>query len=81
MINLAYIAFTYILIGEVIIFLLLTLPTPAGFKSALVRQFMGSNLRSKLMWVHLALCILAGVFFLDLAQTEVNYAAEKDRLR
>lgn len=81
MINLAYIAFLYILIAEMILFLLLTLPTPAGFKSALVRSFMGSNIRSTLMWVHLALCILAGLFFLDLAQTEVNYAAEKDRLR
>lgn len=69
MINLAYIGFTCILIGEVIIFLLLTLPTPAGFKSAFVRKFMGSNFRSKLMWVHLALCVLAGIFYLDLAQT------------
>ena len=36
MINLAYIVFFYILIVEVIIFLLLTLPTPLGFKSKLV---------------------------------------------
>lgn len=81
MINLAYLVFFYILIAEVILFLLITLPTPAGFKSKVVRSFMGSGLRSSLMWVHLALCILAGLFFLDLAQTEVNYVTEKDRLR
>lgn len=81
MINLAYIAFSYLLIAEVLVFLLLTLPTPPGFKSVLVRSFMGSKLKSMLMWVHLALCVLAGLFFLDLAQTEINYAAEKDRLR
>lgn len=81
MINLAYIVFTYILVAEVIVFLLLTLPTPSGLKATLVRTFMGSNLRSNLMWVHLALCCLAALFFLDLAQTEVNYVAEKDRLR
>lgn len=69
MINLAYLAFFYILLGEVILFLLLTFPTPAGFKSKLVRSFMGSNFKSSLMWVHLALCIFAGLFFLDLAQT------------
>lgn len=33
------------------------------------------------MWVHLALCCLAGIFFWDLAQTEINYVEEKDRLR
>jgi hypothetical protein len=75
MINLAYIVFFYILIVEVIIFLLLTLPTPPGFKSKLVKAFMGSQLRSSLMWVHLALCALAGLFFLDLAQTEINFSA------
>lgn len=69
MINLAYIVFTYILIGEVILFLLVTLPSPAKFKATLVRSFMGSNLRSNLMWVHLALCCLAAVFFFELAQT------------
>ena len=81
MINLAYLVFFYILLGEVVLFLLITLPTPAGFKSKIVRSFMGSNIRSSLMWVHLALCVLAGLFFLDLAQTEVNYVNEKDRLR
>lgn len=81
MINLAYLVFFYILLAEVVLFLLLTLPTPPGFKSKLVRAFMGSGIRSSLMWVHLALCVLAGLFFLDLAQTEVNYGVEKDRLR
>lgn len=77
MIHLAYVAFTYLLLAEVVVFLLLTLPTPPGLKSSMVRVFMGSRLRNSLMWVHLALCILAGVFFLDLAQTEVNYQLEK----
>lgn len=70
MINIAYIVFLYILLIEVIIFFVLTFPTPSSFKSKLIRTFMGSNLRRKLMWVHLAMCIFAGLFYLDLIQTE-----------
>ena len=81
MINLAYIAFIYILLGEVVIFLLLVFPTPSTFKSKLIRAFMGSDLRSTLMWVHLAMCIFAGLFFLDLIQSEIIYAAELEDLR
>lgn len=75
MINLAYIVFVYILVGEVIIFLLLTLPTPSTFKSKLIRSFMGSGLRSSLMWVHLAMCVLAGIFFIELVQYEKGLSA------
>lgn len=42
---------------------------------------MGSDLRSTLMWVHLAMCIFAGLFFLDLIQSEIIYAAELEDLR
>lgn len=33
------------------------------------------------MWAHLGLCALAGVFLLDLAQTEGIYSRDRDRIR
>ena len=69
MINLIYIVFGYILLFEVVLFLLLALPTPHGFKGKIVRAVLGSKIMSKLMWVHLALCIIAGVFYADLQQS------------
>lgn len=69
MINLAYIVFVWILAAEVILFLLLTLPTPVAFKARLIRAFMWSQVRNTLKWVHLAMCVLAGIFFFELVQT------------
>lgn len=57
MINLAYIVFVWILVAEVILFLLLTLPTPVAFKARLIRAFMWSQVRNTLKWVHLAMCV------------------------
>lgn len=81
MINLVYIAFLYALVGEVVIFLLLTLPTPQSWKSKLAYAFMGSNLRSSLMWVHFAMCVFAGIFFFELVQEEIGYVSEIEKLR
>ena len=69
MIHLAYIILGYILLFEVVVFLLLTLPTPQGFKGRVVRALLGSKLMSILMWVHLGLCIIAAMFYAELMQT------------
>lgn len=81
MIHLAYIILGYILLFESVLFLLLALPTPQGFKGRVVRAVLGSKLMSSLMWVHLALCIIAGMFYAELQQTENLYNAEKETLR
>jgi hypothetical protein len=63
MINLAYITFLWVLVAEAIIFLLLTLPTPANYKARIIQAFMWSRTRAILLWVHLGMCVLASIFF------------------
>ena len=63
MINFAYIILGYILIFEVVLFLLLTLPLPQGIKGRFVRALLGSKIMSMLLWLHLGLCIIAAMFF------------------
>ena len=69
MINFAYIILSYILIVEVVLFLLLALPTPKKVKGKIVRGIFGSKFMSKLLWVHLGLCIIAAMFYAELQQT------------
>lgn len=69
MINLAYIILGYILLFEVALFLLFSLPTPFKFKGKVVKALLGSRIMSTLMWVHLGLCIIAVMFYADLQQS------------
>lgn len=69
MINIVYVIFFYLLIAEVVLFLLLTLKTPDSFKSKIVKKLHGSDFKSSLIWMHLALSIFAALFFLDLSHT------------
>lgn len=77
----AYTIMMYILIVEVVAFLLLALPTPPKIKGKLVRAIINSKIMSKLLWVHLGLCIIAGIFFADLNTTENKYVIEKSRFK
>lgn len=73
MIHLAYIVMSYILLAEVILFLLLALPTPHGVKGRIVKFILNSKVISIGKWGFLALCLVSTVFFAELHQTESIY--------
>ena len=81
MIHLAYIVMGYILLAEVIIFLILTLPTPHGVKAKIVKVILNSKVIKIGQWIFLGLCIVSGVFYAELHQTENLYNTEKESLR
>jgi hypothetical protein len=41
----------------------LALPTPKKIKGKIVRAVLGSKIMSKLLWIHLGLCIIAVMFY------------------
>jgi hypothetical protein len=80
MINFAYFFFFYLLIAEIVMFLLLILPASPGFNSKLVRAMTGTRFRRTLLCFHLGLSGAAGLFLLDLRQTEQIYRRERSSL-
>jgi hypothetical protein len=81
MLDIIFPIFAYILAIEVILFLFLTLPFPKRFKAKIVKTVLGSSVMRKVMWLHLAICIVAGLFYADLQQSEKLFLTEKDLLR
>lgn len=77
MIHLAYIVMGYILLGEVVLFLFLALPTPHGVKGRIIKVILNSKVIRIGKWIFLALCIISGIFYAELHQTENLYNTEK----
>ena len=81
MIEFIYPVFFWILVLEVAIFCFLNLPSPRGWKGAVVK-FINTNVYAKkFLKVHFWLCLIACFFFYDCYQTEARYKKEKDRLK
>jgi hypothetical protein len=59
----------YILMFEVGVFLFFSLPIPGVVKKKIVRVLLGSKFMRFVMWVHLGLCIIAGLFYFELTQS------------
>ena len=77
MFELIYTLFFYVLILEVLVFLLLNLPTPHGWKSVIIR-FINTNKHVRtVMRAHLGLCLIAGFFLYDCYRQENKYHTEK----
>ena len=81
MIDAIYILFFWLLIFEVLVFLLLALPFPDSLRKIIVNLFTKTNVMTLLLRLHLGACILAALFFVDLYQTENVYTEEKERLK
>ena len=72
-----YVGFFWLLIAEFLVFLLLTIPSPRGFKGKFINFLSSNKLIGKLMFVHLLMCLLAIFFYLDLSQSETFFNTEK----
>ena len=81
MIDAVYVVFFWILVVEVAIFCFINLPTPRGWKGKLINFLTSSTKMRTFMKIHFGLCLLAGLFFLDLSGTENHFQAEKHKLK
>lgn len=70
MIGAAYIVFFWLLIFEVILFLILSLPFPDTLRRKIVNTFTKTDIIIFILRLHLGACFLAALFFVDLIQTE-----------
>jgi cytochrome b561 len=68
MIEIVYFTFFWALIVEVAIFFLLTVASPTGIKGKIISMFTTHKSIGYVLYVHLAFCILAAFFFIDLSQ-------------
>ncbi len=68
-----YILFFWILVLEVILFSFLNLPSPRGWKGAVVKFLNTNKGIKKFLKVHFWLCIIALVFFFDAYSSEQKY--------
>jgi len=81
MFELIYTGFFFVLVFEVLLFLFLNLPTPTGWKGAVV-NFLSKNQKVKiLLKVHLGCCILSALFFVDCMNRETKYQIDKQEAK
>jgi hypothetical protein len=81
MFELIYSGFFLVLLAEVVLFMFLNLPTPKGWKSKIIK-FLNTNKSVKtVMKVHLGLCVISGLFFIDCMNKETKYQEEKQQAK
>jgi hypothetical protein len=68
MIEIVYFAFFWALILEVAIFVLLSVASPTGVKGKIISMFTKHKSMGYILYGHLAFCILAAFFLVDLSQ-------------
>lgn len=81
MIEFIYPVFFWILVLEVFIFCFLNLPSPKGWKGAVVRFVNTNKYVKQFLKVHFWICFLALFFFYDSYNTEQKLSKEKDRIK
>ena len=81
MFEIVFRAFFYLMVGEVVIFVFLNLPFPKAWKAGIFRMVSESNYIKTFLKVQLLLCILAGVFYYDMAKQERHYITQKNKLK
>lgn len=72
-----YFIFFWALIFQVVIFVLLSIASPLGIKGKIISLFTTHKSVGYILYFHLAFCILAAFFFLDLSQEEKHFLQEK----
>jgi hypothetical protein len=59
----------------------LNLPSPKGWKGAVVKYLTSSNAVKNLIKGHLIICSLAAIFFYDCMRTENKFRIQKDEYK
>lgn len=80
MINLAYVAIAYLMASEVLVFCILALPFPTRIKGRLANVVLHSKFIKVGKWVFLAMCVISGVFYAELVQTQSVFEKERREL-
>jgi hypothetical protein len=81
MLEAVYFIFFWFLILQALIFLFLNLPSPRGVKGKLINFISNHKHIGYVVYVHVAFCLLAGFFMMDLHQEETHFTQEKEQLR
>ena len=76
-----YIAFFFLMVAEIILFLFLNLPFPKTWKGGIFQQLSISSTARTALKVQLVLCIMVLFFFVDLHRSESRFLKEKNKLR
>ena len=64
-----------------LVFLLLNIPTPKGWKGKLVKFLGSSELVKNIVKAQVGFCLLAGLFFVDSYLQESKFKLEKEAVR
>lgn len=81
MFDLIYVAFFFLMVAEMVLFLFLNLPFPKAWKKGIFLSLADSSTARTLFRAQLALCLLVVIFYVDLARTERMYFADKNKLK
>lgn len=81
MFEIIYVAFFGLMIAEVVLFLFLNLPIPKLWKSFIYKTVKDSQGIKTFLKVQILLCILAGLFYIDLGGQEKVLSSQKKQLR
>ena len=81
MIEFIYPIFFWILVAEVVLFCFLNLPSPKGWKGAVVKFINTNRQVQKFLKFHLWICSAALFFFYDCYTTEIKYKEEKNDMK
>jgi hypothetical protein len=78
--ELLYVVLLGAIILQVAVFLLLSLPSPFGWKGSIAETLARSRKTQIILLAHLSFCIIAGLLFADSFRMENKYRAERDFL-
>ena len=81
MFDLIYVAFFFIMIAEMVLFLFLNLPFPKSWKGSVIAGLAGNPTARTFFKIQLLLCLLVLVFYVDLSRSERMFLADKNRLQ
>ena len=78
--ELLYIVLLGAIVWQVVLFILLSIPTPRGWKSSIAQMLSRNRTTQIFLLAHLSLCLIAGLLFADCYRMENKYRAERDFL-
>lgn len=73
--ELLYLVLVGVIISEVFVFILLSLPSPPGFKGSIAELLARSRKTQIFLLTHLSFCLIAGLLFADCYRMEEKYRA------
>ena len=81
MFDLIYLAFFFLMIAEMVLFVFLNLPFPKTWKSGVFQQIADSKAVHTVFKIQMVLCLMVLLFFVDLHRTENMYLRDKRKLK